>query len=337
MSVQHYNTVVKQHQAQTAQTGPFHLELLAGGIANSMASFVLNPCDVVKVRLQVQSGPSPYYLSTVDAFKKIVRDEGVFVLRSNSGLWFPGIGASMVRELSYSSFRFALYGQIKSSLNAADDLGGKILAGGLAGAFGSFLAVPTDRLKIRLQREAGAVCPKTQLYTTGLFVGRPQTYPDGVFRSFYQMYKLEGGIKGMWVGWQPTMFRAAFLAAAQLSSYDHSKVVFKRAGIMEEGTALHVVASLISGVCTLVATQPFDVVKSRIMAADGDSGTKGGVGGGGKGYNGVGDCVVRTFREEGVRGFYRGSLTSYMRFGPHFIMAFPLWEAVRKALGLGYT
>ena len=104
---------------------------------------------------------------------------------------------------------------------------------------------------------------------------------------------------------------------------------------MEDGTPLHVVASLISGVSTLVATQPFDVVKSRIMAAD----TKGGDGGqtGGKGYSGVGDCVARTFREEGVRGFYRGSLTSYMRFGPHFIMAFPLWEFVRNCLGLGYT
>ena len=205
MSVQHYNTVVKQRQGH--QTGPFHLELLAGGIANSMASFLLNPCDVVKVRLQVQGSP-PYYTSTLDCFRKIIRDEGFFVLRSNSGLWFPGIAASMVRELSYSSFRFALYGQIKSQLNAADDLPGKILAGGIAGALGSFLAVPTDRLKIRLQREAGAVDIKSKLYTTGLFVGRPQTYPTNVFSCFRQMYRTEGGIMGMWVGWQPTMFRA---------------------------------------------------------------------------------------------------------------------------------
>jgi hypothetical protein len=311
---------------------PLHLELFSGGLANATASFLLNPADVVKIRLQCQNTPSwpltPYKHGTIAAFKTIVQQEGVFVAKSNSGLWFPGMGASLVREISYSSFRFGLYSPFKSFFMPTGEefLVGKILAGACAGAFGSFLAVPTDRMKIRLQREAGAVDAKTGKYTTGLFSGKAPTYPNNLFLAFHQMFVQEGGIAGMWVGWQPTMVRATFLAGAQLSSYDHSKFLMKKHGIMEDGVPLHVFSSLVAGVATLIATQPLDVMKSRIMALDGEVGA----------YKGIGDCIKKTFEAEGLQGFYKGSLASYMRFGPHFMLVFPLYERIRKTMGLDY-
>jgi hypothetical protein len=130
----------------------------------------------------------------------------------------------------------------------------------------------------------------------------------------------------MWVGWQPTMVRAAFLAGAQMSSYDHSKFLMKKHKILDDGVPLHVFSSAVAGVATLLATQPLDTVKSRIMALDGEIGA----------YDGIADCVKKTFQAEGFRGFYKGSLASYMRFGPHFIITFPLFEQIRKMLGLDY-
>ncbi|GMH74659.1 hypothetical protein TrST_g3991 [Triparma strigata] len=308
------------------------LELVAGGTANAIASFLLNPCDVVKLRVQSQplppSDPKAMYKSTFSAAKKIASEEGVFVLRANQGLWFPGVVPSMLREFSYSSFRFGLYAPVKALLKVDErSLQGKILSGATSGSIGSFLAVPTDRLKIRMQREAGRV-GADGLYETGLFVGRRPTYPVfNFFSGFRKMFVEEGGIRGMWKGWEPTVARAACLAGAQLSSYDHTKFVMKDKGIMEDGTPLHVVASLVAGVAALVCTQPFDTIKSRVMALDGEAG----------GPNGVLEAIKTTAKNEGLRGFYRGSLASYLRFGPHFIIAFPLWEQVRRAMGLGFS
>ena len=134
----------------------------------------------------------------------------------------------------------------------------------------------------------------------------------------------------MWQGWQPTVTRAAVLAAAQLSSYDHSKHIMKSSFGMKDGLNMHLLASLIAGVTTTLATQPIDTVKSRVMVRDPTKGNS-------SSWTFVKYEVSRISREEGVRGFYRGATASYLRFGPHFIIALPLWEAIRGAMGLGYT
>ncbi|GMI54823.1 hypothetical protein ScalyP_jg7195 [Parmales sp. scaly parma] len=300
-------------------------ELGAGAIANSIASLLLNPCDVVKIRLQTQgqNGLPTLYQSTLHTAKTIVRQEGVFAL--HGGLWFPGLAASMLREASYSSFRFGLYTPVKKFYGADvnDSMILKIAAGATSGGLGSLLAVPTDVVKIRFQGEAGSVNPATGLYTTGLHKGKSPMYKN-TLSAFVEMFRA-GGLKGMWVGWQPTMMRAAALSSAQLSTYDQSKHAIKKAGLMDDGFPLHMVASLLAGGSTLIATQPFDTIKSRVMCAK-------------VGEAGVLRAVYKTYALDGVRGFYRGSLASYARFGPHFIIALPLWEWTRKNIfGLGFV
>ena len=61
---------------------------------------------------------------------------------------------------------------------------------------------------------------------------RPEILTSAVFS-----YKPHSLVRHM----QPTMVRAGFLAAAQLSSYDHTKFYLKKEGIMNEGVKLHVV------------------------------------------------------------------------------------------------
>ena len=157
------------------------------------------------------------YRSFFQTASKIVKEEGVFVLRSNTGLWTPGLAPSLLREFSYSSFRFGLYTPLKSALGVNDDnLLGKIASGASSGSIGSVLAVPTDRLKIRMQCEAGAVNPEG-VYTTGLRKGAKQAYPTlNLPRAFKIMYDTEGGLSGLWKGWQPTVARAGLLAGAQV-------------------------------------------------------------------------------------------------------------------------
>merc|ERR1711991_641270 len=83
----------------------------SGGIANSISSSCLNFSDVVKVRMQTQKMMKTHeglYTTFSGSMRNILRQEGV------SGLLLPGLGASVLRELSYSSIRLGIYPQTSS-------------------------------------------------------------------------------------------------------------------------------------------------------------------------------------------------------------------------------
>ena len=89
---------------------------------------------------------------------------------------------------------------------------------------------------------------------------------------------LSGVVRGLMLrGLMPTTSRAGLLTAAQTSTCDHTKVVVKRHGLLDEGLTLHVLGAGVSGFCAAVACTPADVLKSRLMA----SRTAGGGGRGG--------------------------------------------------------
>ena len=307
-------------------------DLCAGGLANLVSSCVLNPCDVVKVRLQAQSalelpaGTAALYTSPSQTVRKIVAEEGLFA--AWGGLWTPGIVASALREVSYSSLRFGLYAPTKK-LFATDGDGDagllvKIASGATSGGLGSVIATPTDVVKIRFQKEAGRLDPATGTYATGLHEGRRPTYRSTA-AAFATIYR-EGGMRGLYVGWQPTMLRAAFLAGTQLSTYDHTKYTLKRLGLMREGTPLHLGASVVAAAMTTMVTQPVDTVKTLLMSATKPTGEPL--------YSSPLRCAAAIARTHGPLGFLRGATPSFARFAPHFCMTFPLYEQARKIVGL---
>ena len=301
-------------------------ELASGGCTNAVASFCLNPMDVTKIRMQTEgalnsSAPRVYKSFTGTALT-ILRQEGIL------GLWLPGMVPSMMRELIYSSIRMGFYTPIRSffqsfSSNKDGDIGLtlKILSGLTTGATGSALATPTDLVKITFQQEAGRM--ENGIYVTGLRKGYPPKYnhTKAAFCGIYQ----EHGFAGLYKGCTPTIARAALLTAAQLATYDHTKYTLKSHGIMEEGVPLHIVASLVAGFCATTACAPADLVKTRIMCDPRR-----------ELYRNPIDCVIKTARHDGPMALFRGWVPSYARIGPHFIIAFPLLEQMRKLFGLGW-
>eukprot|EP00940_MAST-03C_sp_MAST-3C-sp2_P002143 g2143.t1 len=272
------------------------------------------------------------YKNFFQASALIIREEGLVCTRHpmRGGLLLPGLVPSVMREFGYSSFRFGFYPIVKRQLGAdSGDVGlrKKILAGLITGSGGSALATPTDLVKIRQQREAGRL-GTDGVYETGLHKGKRPTYAN-TLQAFHAIFK-EQGVVGLYRGIGPTMMRAAMIASGQLASYDHTKHTLKSNGIVQDGVALHVFASVVAGLCATTAAQPFDTLKSRVMS------DLGGSGGSKRMYSGMTDCFVKTLRNEGPLGLYTGWLTSYLRLGPHFIIAMPLWEQCRELMGLGY-
>lgn len=178
-----------------------------------MSGFITNPIDVVKVRLQLDNQLSGnknifanrYYKGFLRGGIIIAQDEGI------RGL-YKGVGASVLREGIYSTFRLGAYEPVKELLGASHPLAPlwkKIIAGAITGSIGSTIANPTDLVKIRMQGEGKL---------------RPGVKPRyrNTFHAFFTIIKHDG-VLGLWRGVGPTVKRAAILSATQIPAYDHTK------------------------------------------------------------------------------------------------------------------
>lgn len=309
----------------------FLAEIAAGSLAAGFTACLFNPLEVVKTRLQVQAevaaatGAPLQYEGFRHALRRIAAEDGL--LR----FWQHGFVGFVGRDLLYSGIRIGMYPSVRG-LYAGGlpqeeiPLLSKIAAGVTTGAVGSALANPLDVLRVRTSSEGGLICPKTGLYTTGLYVGRPPSYRNSA-HALWTILQTEGLARGLWRGTSATMARAAALSGGQLASYDHGKVMIKGAGLMEEGTRLHVVAAIISGIVATTCCNPPDVVKSRLMLERAAA----------RGVASAGPLAIAgaIWREQGLRGFFRGWLPAYARAGPAYFIQMPIVEQLRSSFGLG--
>jgi hypothetical protein len=252
---------------------------------------------------------------------KIASEDGLFLF------WQHGFVGFVGRDLFYSGIRIGAYPTVKQFYagDGNDDipLGTKIAAGMSTGAFGSAIANPFDVVRVRHSSEGGRIGLEGK-YETGLFKGKRPTFTSSA-DLLTQIYKQEGVINGLWRGTSATMTRAAFLSGGQLASYDHSKVHIKAAGLLPEGTTLHFVCAIISGLVATTVCNPPDVLKSRMMVAQAKHGSGGHV-------QGVGAVCLAIYREGGLLGFFRGWTAAYARAGPAYFIQMPLVEKLLQLL-----
>lgn len=128
-AIQEGTGIEKKAEQKTESDVPFLLHLVNASLASAMASFVTNPLDLVKLRLQVQRGSNVgvpagstamawgSYSGIADGLVKIVQQDGM------SGL-FRGVGARMAFH-STTAITIAAYETLKGTwaevLEGSDD------------------------------------------------------------------------------------------------------------------------------------------------------------------------------------------------------------------------
>ncbi|XP_010494865.1 PREDICTED: mitochondrial carnitine/acylcarnitine carrier-like protein [Camelina sativa] len=83
--------------------------IMAGGVAGASFWGIVYPTDVVKSVLQVDDFKNPKYTGSMDAFRKILKSEGV------KGL-YKGFGPAMARSVPANAACFLAYEMTRSSL-----------------------------------------------------------------------------------------------------------------------------------------------------------------------------------------------------------------------------
>ncbi|KAI0812478.1 mitochondrial carrier [Irpex lacteus] len=261
-------------------------------LSSMAASGVTNPFDMCVVRQQLRTqipgerGNAFWAIGT-----QMVRNEGVASLAH-------GFTASMMRELVYSGFRLGTYELFKDTLHAASNgaltregVSLKVLAAVCSASIGSFLANPTDVIKVRMQAEY----PKGRPYRNTPHAFASVFHEGAQSASALKISPLVGGLRALWRGAEATTFRGVVLTISQIASYDHIKQVFKSKRLMQEGVPLHVTASFLAGLCCSLTSSPIDVVKVRLMT---DKHRK---------FRGLLHCAGQVLTHEGPMAFYKGS------------------------------
>lgn len=310
-----------------------------GGIASIVAGCSTHPLDLIKVRMQLQGEssaaaaavPQPA-LRPALAFQagahtvtlphaptpvpkpgpigictQILRAEGA------AGL-FSGISATMLRQTLYSTTRMGLYDILKKRWTQENagvlPLHRKIAAGLIAGGVGAAVGNPADLAMVRMQADGRLPLADRRNYRS---VG------DAIARM-----TRDEGVRSLWRGSALTVNRAMIVTASQLATYDQAKeAILARRGPAADGLGTHVAASFAAGIVAAAASNPVDVVKTRVMNMKVAPGAP-------PPYAGALDCALKTVRSEGVMALYKGFIPTVSRQGPFTVVLFVTLEQVRK-------
>lgn len=272
------------------------LPFINGGLAGMTATTVIQPIDMIKVRLQlagegVKTGPKPTPVS-------VVRD----IMASGRALdLYTGLSAGLLRQAVYTTARLGFFDTFMKSLAvSAEQKGTKVGfkeragAGLAAGGLAAMVGNPADLALIRMQSD-------------GLKPAAQRDNYKSVIDALVRISKNEG-ITRLWAGCYPTVVRAMALNFGQLAFFSEAKNQLKGTSLSSRTQTL--TASGIAGFFASFFSLPFDFVKTRLQKQ-----TK--LPDGTLPYKGMFDCFKKVAKDEGLLRVYRGFGTYYVRIAPH--------------------
>ena len=185
-----------------------------------------------------------------------------------------------MRQAVYGTLKYGIYYSLKgfvisNQIGGEESLTTNVSIAVVAGAVSSAVANPTDVLKVRMQSGKSYVDKVSKkAVNQSKAVGAQSireniSNPDrkariGLIGAFKDVYQKEG-IGGLWRGVSPTAQRASLVAGVQLPAYDLSQQLFIRHNVFTEAYVNNLAASIVAGLCACLASNPFDVIRTRMM------------------------------------------------------------------------
>ncbi|KAK8156252.1 mitochondrial 2-oxodicarboxylate carrier protein-like protein [Phyllosticta citrichinensis] len=270
---------------------PFIYQFAAGAVAGVSEILVMYPLDVVKTRVQLQTASATgqdAYNGMFDCFSKIIKNEGFSRL-------YRGITAPILMEAPKRATKFAAndewgkfyrkaFGQEKMTQSLS------VLTGATAGATESFVVVPFELVKIRLQDKAQA------------------SKYNGMLDCVSKIIKHEGPLT-LYQGLESTLWRHILWNAGYFGSIFQVRSLMPAAKDKSSQVRNDLLSGAIGGTIGTIINTPMDVVKSRIQNSPKVPGQT-------PKYNWAWPALGTVMKEEGFAALYKGFLPKVLRLGP---------------------
>lgn len=184
--------------------------------------------------LQVKGNTALHYRGPVHGVRVIVGNEGIRAI-------YRGLGCAYVYQILLNGCRLGFYEPMRNTLSnllysnsTVQSLPINMFCGATSGMLGAAAGSPFFLVKTRLQS-----------FSTNLPVGTQHNYRNAI-DGLSKIYRGEG-IRGLYRGVGAAMIRTGFGSSVQLPTYFFAKRRLMRHAGMEEGPALHLTSSAVSG------------------------------------------------------------------------------------------
>ncbi|KAK0250058.1 hypothetical protein B0A54_01818 [Friedmanniomyces endolithicus] len=288
-------TVQASTNSNTAERPSPLRSIIAGSTPGAVEIAITYPAEFAKTRIQLNQRLSTSKRLPWPPF---------------GSQWYAGCTTLILGNSIKAGVRFVAFDQYKQLLGNPDGtISGPmtVVSGFLAGTTESVVAVtPFESIKTQLIDDRKRAQPRMRGFLHGSAL---------IFR--------EQGVRGFFKGFVPTTARQAANSAVRFSSYTSLKQLAQ--SYVAPGERLGSLATFgiggVAGTITVYATQPIDVVKTRMQSLDA------------KGlYKNSFDCAVKIWREEGVRTFWSGSVPRLGRLVFSGGIVFAMYEKTMELL-----
>lgn len=311
----------KKQQSLSQQQSLFQVigkPILAGALTGGIEAFIMYPTEYVKTHLQLQDKRNPRYTGVWDCCRKTVNEHGVLGLYRGV---MPLIIGSIPKQASrWGSYEVSCSGMLEAKrylfqLGPNAKLTKKDLTlleisvcGSVAGSVEALVAVvPTETVKTVLIHDERSPAPR--------FANRSLLY---VCRTLIQ----EEGIRGVYRGVSNTVTKQALNQSVRFPAQLTVMNALSRGGNehRRKSPAWNGFAGFWAGVFSVVVTQPFDVVKTKMQGMERHQ------------YKSSWDCWQQTARVNGLGHFYAGSWARTIRVGGNVALTFTLFPLIKDLL-----
>lgn len=314
--------------------------LIAGGVAGAISRSCTAPIDRLKVLLQI-STHRPKNASimsgwkhTLHLIKSVYNDGGVMA-------FWKGNGVNVVKIVPESAVRFYIFETVKRYLSHTrshkqhTELHGdksatiklhtevsstdRFIAGGLAGLVSQLSIYPLETIKTRMMAEMNPNrkpdSPKTRVKSIGAIDIARKMYVREGWRSFFR-------------GLGPSLIGIVPYAGIDLTAYETFKIAYiKATGEQHPSPWLHMVCGGASGALSASIVYPIGLVRTRLQAQGASMQTQMYPGG-------TMDVIRTTYKNEGLKGFYRGLVPNLVKVVPAVSLTYISYEQAKRYLKL---
>lgn len=282
-------------------------DYIAGALGGATGLVFGHPFDTTKVQLQTQLHGNQY-LGTLDAIKHINKQglsKGFF-----RGLSWPLVSFGIVNSVYFGVYGNTLKLLEKDRENRKSSYANIFLAGCVGGAFQLIPAVPFDYIKVVLQSQIP--------HQTKNASGTTRVFFKGPIEASVHIYRTRG-LTGFYKGLTIMAWRDIYSFGLYSLTFEYLNSVLNCKGWTDtNGIIADLLAGGSAGSVCWMSIMPFDVIKSRYQS---DLKTE---------FKGIFDCAYKSYKEEGFRVFYRGSIITCLRAFPVNAVTFLVYSQSMK-------